>query len=152
MLFYEICGTIAFKPKTSTEKDASSLSPTVEIDEDFVMIANPDAGGTPPKPLNLNLHHTFQTVIVLAALSGEAGADASRHYLQSASTRHRAKIIIIASPPFPVSTSRTTSTAKPLSCLQMPSNEKSSKPANKVASGSPCYNESMRRTPRNIPT
>jgi hypothetical protein len=76
------------------EEDASSVSSTLEIDEDFVLIANPDADGSPPKPLNLNRHHIFQTVIVLAALSGKAGADASRRYLQSASTRHRAKILI----------------------------------------------------------
>ena len=80
---------------TTEDATASSSSSSDVVDEEFVVIANPSAAADdPPKPLNLNRYHIFQVVIVLMALSGPAGAEASRRYLQSASTRYRAKILV----------------------------------------------------------
>jgi len=61
-------------------------------EESFVMIVNPTAVHL-PKPLNLNRHHVFQVVIILMAISKKTGIELSRRYLQSASTRYRAKIL-----------------------------------------------------------
>ena len=76
------------------------------IDEAFVMIAYPattskattadDAASSSSPLLSLNLHkfHIFQVVMVLLPLAGNTGAELSRRYLQSASTKYRAKILI----------------------------------------------------------
>jgi hypothetical protein len=83
-------------------------------EEEFVVIAYPrttssedqslqSQGGSAPKPLNLTKFHIFQTVLLLMAQSGKAGADASRRYLNEfASTRYRAKVLIQAATCFSV--------------------------------------------------
>jgi len=88
-------------PTTDTETKSDS-----EHEEDeFVVIAYPRASSTEEqqsqqavlKPLNLSKFHIFQTVLVLMAVSGKAGADSSRRYLnETASTRYRAKVLIQA--------------------------------------------------------
>jgi len=79
------------------EKDDQVDMEDDDVDNDFVLIANPKHDDDPeglPKPLNLNRFHIFQVAIVLMAVSGSAGAEMSRKYLRMASTKYRAKILI----------------------------------------------------------
>jgi len=96
---FEYC----FQP--DDEKDKMEVD---EEDEDeFVLLANPAASAATQdnsmasKPLNLGKSHIFDVVIVLMAVSGAAGAEMSRRYLQTASTRYRARILIQCANCFP---------------------------------------------------
>ena len=89
-------------------EDVETKSDSEQDEDEFVVIAYPREtsteehslqaqGSSAPKPLNLTKFHVFQTVLVLIAVSGKAGADASRRYLnETASTRYRAKVLIQA--------------------------------------------------------
>ena len=80
-----------------------------EDEDEFVMIANTNPAASAAtqdnsmasKPLNLGKCHIFDVVIVLMAVSGAAGAEMSRRYLQTASTRYRARILIQCANCFP---------------------------------------------------
>ena len=70
-----------------------------EMDE-FVLIDNPDSVET-PKPLNLSKYQLFNVVLALMSVSGAVGAEMSRKYLRTASSRYRGPVLYQCAKFFP---------------------------------------------------